>query len=119
MTSRVNVKYGVNAPKVVSLKLTDPNGLAHNFTGSTFRLQAKVRTDAGEPTGSALLTLTTGSGISGTLAQGEIIFTLPRQASSGLPAGEYIYDIIRISGGVPVERLIWGWISAKEGVAQP
>lgn len=96
---------------------TDENGQAISFTGSTFRLQAKAVDGNDDPVGSVLLTLTTGSGISGTLAQGQFNVTFPDSADSGLPQGRYAYTCLRISGGVAVEVQCWGFIDVGPGVA--
>lgn len=95
----------------------DEAGQSQDFTGSTFKLQVKARTVNDDPTGSVVLTLATGSGISGTPANGEVFLTFPDAADSGLSAGEYIYTCIRLVSGVAVESLFWGHIHVNVGIA--
>lgn len=97
---------------------TDENGTGINYTGSTFRLSVKAVDSADNPTGSILLTLTTGSGISGTLASGEFNVTFPDAADGGLPANaRYAYTCLRIASGVAAEPHCWGFIDVGPGIA--
>lgn len=97
--------------------MTDEDGQAIDFTGSTFKLQVKAVDGNDDVTGSVLLTRSTGSGISGTLASGEINITFPDAADSGLAKGRYAYTCLRISGGSAVEPIFWGFIDVGAGVA--
>jgi hypothetical protein len=113
---RIDFQFAQNAPATFLLEFTDSNGQAIDFTGSTFKIQVKARDASDAPTGSSLLTLTTGSGIDGDLAEGEVQPTFPKESLSGLPAGEYIYDCLRLESSVVKERLFWGLIDVASGV---
>lgn len=108
---RIDFEFGSNAPAPYAYVFYDGSGQATSFTGFTFKLQIKARVN-GAPSGSVLYTLTTGSGIAGTLASGQWQPTFPTL----IPAGDYIYDCLRLSGGDPVEELCWGWITVRDGV---
>lgn len=116
---RIDLQFSSNAPFTRTFIIEDANGAAADLTGSTFKLQVKARDANDAPTGSVLLTLTTGSGIAGTVASGEIEPTFPLYVVSplaGLPPGDYVYDCLRLVSGVIVERVLWGLIDTDVGV---
>lgn len=116
MAAEVDIAYSHNAPFTANLVMTDENGMAYDFTGSTFKLEVKAADANGNPTGSVLLTLSTGSGIGGTLASGEVQPTFPAQASSGLAPGSYVYDCVREVSSVIVDRVFYGSITVTTGI---
>jgi hypothetical protein len=118
MATQVDPTFADNAPFQLDLVSEDQNGQAEDFTGSTFRLQVKAKDANGLPTGSPLLTLTTGDGISGALDQGEIFITFPKASEDGLPVGQYVYDVLRLVAGEVVERLYFGTITVTQGVTE-
>lgn len=115
MSTVVNFKFARNAPFTCVFVSKGSNGAAHNFTGSTFRMQVKARDANGDPTGAPLLTRETGSGIAGTLAAGEIIPTFPAQS---LSVGVYVYDLLRLESGAVKERIWTGTITVVSGVTE-
>lgn len=117
--TRIDFKTKANTASVFELRIEDGNGQSIDYTGSTFQLDVKARDDNGLPTGSVLLSLATGSGIGGDVAQGEISVTFPAQADTGLPPGAYIYDCLRLDTGVPVECVFVGDIDVEEGITAP
>jgi hypothetical protein len=117
---RIDLVLDPNTDNPFLFDFVDESGVAINFTGSTFKLQAKAVTGADEPTGSALLTLATGSGISGTLSQGQFNPTFPKYVASplaGLPVGRYVYTCLRLESAAPVEPFCWGFLDVNAGVA--
>lgn len=116
---RIDLQFADNAPATFMFEFTDANGQEIDYTGSTFKLQVKARDSSNAPTGSALLTLETGDGIAGDLSLGEFQPTFPKYVESpldGLPAGDYVYDLLRLTSGDPVERVAWGLIDVETGV---
>lgn len=112
---RIDFKLDPNTANPFLFTFTDEAGQAIDFTNSSFKLQAQAVDSKDDVTGSVLLTLSTGSGISGTLANGEFNVTFPK--TGGLPAGRYAYTCLRISGGVAVEPHCWGFIDVGPGIA--
>lgn len=107
-----------NTDNPLQYTFVDESDQAIDFTGSTFRLSVMAVNAADDITGAILLTLTTGSGISGTLADGEFNVTFPDDADGGLPANaRYAYTCLRISGGAAVEPHCWGFITVGPGIA--
>lgn len=113
---RADIVLKANTARTVPFVFKDESGQAIDYTGSTFKLEVKARDANNEPTGSVLLTLATGSGIAGDVSLGEFEPTFPAAASSGLPAGQYIYDVLRLESAVAVEPVMVGLIDVEEGI---
>ena len=116
---RIDFTLNPNTANPFYYTWVDGNDTPINYTGFTFKLQVKARDSNDEPTGAVLLTLETGSGIAGTLANGEFTLTFPASSAGGLVAGSYIYDCLRISGGGGVEPMLWGLIDVPAGITTP
>jgi hypothetical protein len=115
--SRADLVINTKAGRAFPFVFEDENGDAVDFTGSTFRLQVKAW-NGNAATGSALLTLTTGDGIEGDVADGECQPVFPPAADEGLAVGQYVYDIMRLESGEPVETVQVGLIDAVDGVTE-
>jgi hypothetical protein len=113
---RIDWKLKTNAPNPFAYTWRDENGQVIDYGDSTFKLQVKERDGAGNPTGSVLLTLQTGLGIGGDHSLGEFQPVFPSEDNSGLPAGQYIFDCIRLVSGIPVETVLVGNIDVEEGI---
>lgn len=109
---RVDFTFATTTPAVYAFILKDESGAAKNYSGSTFKMIVKQRDSSGAPTGATLLTLQTGSNISGAVASGELQLNF---AASALAAGDYIYDLARLVAGVVQERIAWGYIDVETG----
>lgn len=84
-------------------------GAPSDFTGSTFEMDIKV---AGSEEGSALASATIGTD---DIDTGIIRIQV---ADGALPVGTYVYDLVRINGGVRTV-LMTGTYEVKQGVSQP
>lgn len=115
--ARVDLIMASDSATTVQLNFEDSDGASIDFTGSTFSLVVKARDANNAPTGSAVLTLTTGSGIAGTVASGEVIPTFPKAASSGLAVGSYIYEIRRLVAAASIEVVAVGLIDVVAGLS--
>lgn len=113
--TRIDFTLDPNTANPFSYVWVDENDRPIDYSGSTFKLQAKARNANGMPTGTVLLTLATGSGISGALADGE--FDLEFPSVGGLAQGSYIYTCLRLVAGVAVEPMCWGNIDVEAGIA--
>lgn len=114
-----NLRLNPNTANPFARLWVDGNRNPIDFTGSTFKLEVKARDANGDPTGSVLLSLETGSGISGAVADGEFDVIFPKYVESplaGLPVGDYVYDVLRLVSGVAVEPMCWGFIDVDEAV---
>lgn len=115
---RIDFILDPNTDNPCTFLFMDENGGSIDFTGSTFRLEVKIADGNDDPAGPILLTLTTGSGLSGTLASGEFNVTFPDDGDGGLAGpARYVYTCLRISGGAAVEPHCWGFIDVGAGVA--
>jgi hypothetical protein len=75
-----------------------------NLTGYTSRMQ--VRSSFASDT--AILNLTSGSGITLGGTAGTILINATAATTAGVATGQYVYDLELISGGSAVTRLIQG-----------
>lgn len=116
---RIDLVLPTDSPRTFAWTFTDENGLAIDYTGSTFDLKIKARDANNNPTGSVLHTLTTGSGIAGTLSAGEFNPTFPEAGSwsTPSPAGAYIYEARRLVAATPVEPMLVGLIDVETGLS--
>jgi hypothetical protein len=83
-------------------------------------MDIKAPDGAGEPAGEPLLSLTTeNGGLSlGAAPDDDGKLTVTIDNSEGdLPAGNYVHDLVRITGGEP-ERLWFGGLTVVEGVTR-
>lgn len=99
-----------NADWSQPLVFTDRNGVPYDFSGSTFRLDFKASADDADP----VVSLTTGNGgiTSSDLENGMVTLNL---ADFTVDPGEYVGDLIRISGAVR-EHLIDVELHVVKGV---
>jgi hypothetical protein len=75
-----------------------------NWTGYTAKMQVRQYKNIND---TALLTLTTGSGITTLTSNGKVIITITATQSGAIPAGNYYYDI-ELTTGTTVERVLQG-----------
>ena len=80
------------------------NSLPVNLTGYTGRMQ--VRSSFASDT--AILSLTSGSGITLGGTAGTILINATAATTAGVATGQYVYDLELVSGGSAVTRLIQG-----------
>ena len=80
------------------------NSLPVNLTGYTSRMQ--VRSSFASDT--AILNLTSGSGITLGGTAGTILINATATTTAGVATGQYVYDLELVSGGSAVTRLIQG-----------
>lgn len=100
-----------NEDLVIPLAFVDQvSGIAHDFTGSTFKMQVKTTAEAA----SAEYELTTANGriASTDLANGAIDLKFVK---GQLAVGAYVYDLIRVNGA-DNEKLIEGSVTVSKGV---
>ncbi len=117
MRDRIDFETSHNAPATFPMIWEDENGQSIAFSATTtFKLQVMATDAAGNPTGSALLTLSTGSGIAGDVTAGEFTPTFPAQSAGGLPPGVYAYDCVRLDSAIFVEVHCYGTLTVKKGV---
>lgn len=114
---RADLVLATDSPYTIAFVFEDENGTAVDFTGSTFDLVVKARDASNNPTGSALLTLSTGGGIAGTLSLGQFQPTFPKQSAGGLAAGAYVYEARRLVAAVPLEVVLVGTIDVVPGLS--
>ncbi len=80
------------------------NGTAVNLTGYSARMQVRESYDAG----TAVVSITSGTGITLGGTAGSIILELTPTTTAGVPSGQYVYDLeLQTSGGY-VTRLLEG-----------
>lgn len=105
--------------RTLSFVFVDENDNAIDYTGSTFSLVIKARDANDNPTGSALHTLTTGSGIAGDVSLGEFQPTFPKSSAWSTPsvAGAYIYEVLRLVAAAPIEPVLVGKIDIVTGLS--
>lgn len=99
-----------NSDWLIPWDATDDDDVPYDLTGSTFRMDIKASVnDAG-----AALSLTTANGgiVSTDLVNG--VFTVVI-ADFALPAGTYVYDLLRLSGGAR-ETFVFGELIIEKGV---
>lgn len=116
---RLDLTINPNTVNSFAFLWKDQNGVAIDYTGATFKLQVKARDTNDAPIGSVLLTLATGSGISGTVSDGEFNIDFPKYVLSpaaGLPVGSYVFDVLRLESAVAVEPVCWGLLDVVVGV---
>jgi hypothetical protein len=77
-----------------------------NWTGWTAKMQMKQYVNVND---SAVLTLTTDSGIATLSSNGNVTITISASQSAAIPAGNYYYDI-ELTSGTTVERVASGRI---------
>ena len=80
------------------------DGTAINWTGYTAKLQVRQYVNT---TDTAVLTLTSGSGITPLTSDGKIIITATATQTGAITAGNYVYDLEVISGST-VYRVLQG-----------
>lgn len=116
---RADLVVPTDSPRAFPFVFKDENGNAIDYTGSTFSLVVKARDANDNPTGSALLTLTTGSGIAGTLSSGEFQPTFPKSSAwtTASPAGAYIYEVLRLVSSVVIEPMMVGKLDVVTGLS--
>jgi len=73
-----------------------------NWTGYTGKLQVRRYINTSD---TAVLTLTTGSGITAGANDGKVIFTVTAAQTGAIPAGNYVYDLELTSGSYVVRFL--------------
>lgn len=105
-----NLDIRDNADWSIPLQFVDNYEVPYDFTGSTFRMDIKASVDAG----AAVASLTTANGgiVSTDLANGAIILEI---AAFAISPGDYVYDLIRISG-LARETLTFGAVHIDKGV---
>lgn len=119
IATRIDLIVPTDSPRTFYWQRGDENGTNYDFTGSTFSLSIKARNANDEPTGSILHTLTTGSGIAGDVSIGEFQPTIPKSSawSTPSPAGDYIYEVLRLVSGVAVEPFQVGILDVEQGLS--
>lgn len=75
-----------------------------NLTGYTSRMQVRSSFDSD----TAILNLTSGSGITLGGTTGTILINATAATTAGVATGQYVYDLELVSGGSAVTRLIQG-----------
>lgn len=88
----------------------DYNNVPVNLTGYTARLQLRSKYDS-----TAVLTLSTGSGITITGPTGEIAIVGTAVQTELIPAGIYVYDL-ELTSGSEITRLIQGQMTVRAQV---
>lgn len=80
------------------------NGSPVNWTGYTGKLQVRQYVNTAD---TAVLTLTSGSGITPLTNDGKVIITITAAQSGAIAAGNYVYDL-ELTSGTTVVRLLQG-----------
>lgn len=80
------------------------NGTAVNLTGYSARMQVRESYDSG----TAVVSITAGTGITLGGTAGSIILELGPTTTAGVPSGQYVYDLELITSGGYVTRLLEG-----------
>ena len=85
-----------------------------NWTGYTAKLQVRQYVNTSD---TAVLTLTTGSGITAGANDGKIIISATATQTGAIPQGNYVYDL-ELTSGSNISRLIQGQLTVAEQVTR-
>lgn len=80
------------------------NGTAVNLTGYSARMQVRESYDSG----TAVVSITSGTGITLGGTAGSIILELTPTTTAGVASGQYVYDLELMTSGGYVTRLLEG-----------
>ena len=89
----------------------DPNGAPINLSGYTAKMQLRSKFDSAD----AVLTLTSGSGITIDGPTGTINLVATDEQTEAIKSGFYVYDLELSNGGV-ITRLIQGQVTLSPQV---
>lgn len=114
MASNYNATIDQGADWFISFTYENSNGTPINITNYTAALQ--VRSEPSSPT--AVLSLTTGSGITITGASGLVAVHATAAQTGQIVAGTYVYDLEITSPSNVVTRLVQGSVVVSAQVTQ-
>jgi hypothetical protein len=100
----LNLTFSQGATWKLAMTYTDSDGAPINLTNYTARMQARASYDSG----TAILSLTNGAGITLGGTAGTIGLLVAATATAAIGAAQYVYDLEIVSASSEVTRVVQG-----------
>lgn len=113
MAGTLNLTLAQGSTWSVTLTYKDANGAAINLTGYSAAMQVRASHDAS----SAVLSLTSGAGLTLGGAAGTITISVAAATTATIEAGTYVYDL-ELTTGSTVTRLVEGSLTVTPEVTR-